>query len=503
MLWALVAAAPTTAAVEELLITRVRPTGAPVVVARGHTVLLEVSARLRELPDGDLDGRTSPLTRSAGVTVLEWTEEVEIRPGKNSSTVLTHAIVRVDAQAPLGPTRVGARVEVLDRGKGRNIAVMALDTPLVVVEGQPTPQQVAAAAEAYTLHQGRAAQGARLVPVPVKLERVELPPRGAALTGGDRLALKGFLASRLRAVIARDHLRAAGVRTATDTVSRAVTERAVRALGAVVDAPARLGSPRPPPLTDPSRAVDQGLALFERLELDLAERALSRARLSPTLPVSRLPDALLYLGLIDAARGLDAEATERIGQALCLRPTLTNPTTRPPMAQVFDDVKRRARCPRALAPHSLVASAIQTEDGPGVRVRALFAPDPFHVIDRGVIELLDGRDDVRATREVSADRGDLAALEADFGQGEVGPLVESSVRVRARALDMIGLELARHEAQAVSLAAETAPDDGGVAWWVWLLGGVAVAAAGATTAVVLVNGAEPRERTIGPVGVTF
>jgi len=81
MLWALVAAAPTTAAVEELLITRVRPTGAPVVVARGHTVLLEVSARLRELPDGDLDGRTSPLTRSAGVTVLEWTEEVEIRPG--------------------------------------------------------------------------------------------------------------------------------------------------------------------------------------------------------------------------------------------------------------------------------------------------------------------------------------------------------------------------------------------------------------------------------------
>ena len=77
------------------------------------------------------------------------------------------------------------------------------------------------------------------------------------------------------------------------------------------------------------------------------------------------------------------------------------------------------------------------------------------------------------------------------------------MRVRARALDVIGLELARHDAQAVSLAAETAPDDGGVAWWVWLLGGVAVAAAGATTAVVLVNGAEPRERTIGPVGVTF
>jgi hypothetical protein len=503
MLWAVVAAGPTVANVEALLIERVRPGGTPVVVERGHSVLLEVSARLRELPDGDLDGRTSPLTRSAGLTLLEWTEEIEIRPGKNSSTVLTHAILRVDAQAPLGPTRVGARVEVLDRGKGRNIAVMALDTPVVVVEGRPTPQQVDAAASAYALHQARAEQGARLVPVPVKLERVELPPRGAALTGGDRLALKGFLASRLRADIARDHLRAAGVRTATDTVSRAVTERAVRALGALVDAPARLGAPRPPPLTDPSRAVDQGVVLFERLELELAERALSRARLSPTLPVARLPEALLYLGLIDAARGLDAEAAERIGQALCLRPTLTNPTPRPPMAQAFDDVKRRARCPRALAPHSLVASAVQTEDGPGVRVRALFAPDPFHVIDRGVIELLDGRDDVRATREVSAGRGDLAALEAEFGQGEVGAIVENSVRLRARALDVLGLELARHEAQAVSLVTEAAPDEGGVAWWVWLLGGVAVAAAGATTAVVLVNAAEPRERTIGPVGVTF
>jgi hypothetical protein len=144
------------------------------------------------------------------------------------------------------------------------------------------------------------------------------------------------------------------------------------------------------------------------------------------------------------------------------------------MAQAFDDVKRRARCPRALAPHSLVASAIQTEDGPGVRVRALFAPDPFHVIDRGVIELLDGRDNVRATREVSADRGDLAALEADFGQGEVGPMEESSVRVRARALDVIGLELARHEAQPVSLVTDAAPDDGGVAWWLGLLGGVRI-----------------------------
>ena len=42
----------------------------------------------------------------------------------------------------------------------------------------------------------------------------------------------------------------------------------------------------------------------------------------------------------------------------------------------------------------------------------------------------------------------------------------------------------------------------GVAWWVWVVGGVALAAAGTTT-LLLVTREDVPDRTIGPVNVTF
>ncbi len=500
-------AAPSSEAIDAALIRRVRAADGPLTLARGATVFVEVEGRMRELPTGDLDGRVTPLSRGGGVSVVEWTEEVEIRPGRKGSIVLTHVIVRANALAPLGPTRASARVEIVDRESTRAIAVLGLDLAVEVVEPRAIASDVDAALRAYTTHQGRAEQGAQIVPpagAPLRLDRVEMPPRGPGFTGSDRLALRAFLASRLRADIARGQLRALGSQTSTQTAVRAVTERAVRALGSLVDPPPRSGTPRPQPLADPARAVDQGVALFDRLELDWAQRVLWRARMTPALPPARLPEVLLRLGLIEAARGEDEAAATAIGQALCLRPDLVPPVLRPPMAAAFEEVRRRGRCPKPLAVHSIGAEAVTTEEGSGVRVRALVGPDPYHLVDRGTLELLDAADAVRATREVGTERGDLAALVVVFGEAEVGAREGDRVRVRLRAVDAVGLELVRQEATDLTLVQDTAPPDAeGVAWWIWVVGGVALAAAGTTTAVLLATGDRTPERTIGPIDVRF
>lgn len=503
---ALLVAAPSSEALDAAVIRKVRAADGPIRLARGASVFVEVEGRLREIPTGDLDARVTPLSRGGGVSVLEWTEEIEIRPGRKVSTVLTHVIVRADALAPLGTTRVGARVEVTDRDVAKPIAVLGLEVAVEVVAPRAVAADVDASLRAYTTHQARAEQGAQIVPpagATLRLDRVEMPPRGPSLTGTDRLALRAFLASRLRADIARDQLRALGTQTSTHTAVRAVTERAVRALGSLVDPPPRSGTPRPPPLPDPARAVDQGIALFDRLELEYAQRILWRARMSPALPPARLPDVLLRLGLVEAARGDDEAALTSIGQALCLRPDLAPATTRPPMAAAFEEVQRRGRCPKPLALHSIGAEATTTEEGSGVRVRVLLGPDPYHVVDRGTVELLDPAGGLRARREVGAERGDLAALVVVFGEAEVGARDGEQVRVQVRAVDTVGLELLRQEPTDVPLGQAVEAASEGVAWWIWVVGGVALAAAGTTTALLLTTRETDPARTIGPVRVTF
>jgi len=483
------------AALETVLVRKIPP-GGPVTIARGETVLVGVTGPLRDPPDtNEIDGKPFMSTRPAGITLLPWVEELGIRPGKRAAMVDTWVIFRADPRAPLGDARVSVRVDVVENNGARNLAILPLDISIKVTEAQVSTSAIERDRAAYALFDGRAEASARLIST-FSVERLEMPPRASALIGDEKRALRAFLAARLRADAAHDHLRAAA-----DIADDAISAAAIAALASEAP-PYPKPDQRPAPLTQPARAVDQGIGLFDRHELELAYLLLYRARMTPELPVARLPDALVRLGAIEAARGNAALASDLTGQALCIRPDVGPPSTRAPLKATFDEVKRRGRCAHAMAPHSVTAAVVTTPAGPTVLVRAMFGPDPYHAIERGLVEVIDAGGAVRSKREVRATRGDLAALEASFEAADVGDAIDG-VRVRAHAYDAGGIVVSVTgvpDPRVVPLAAEPEKELE-ITWWMWAAGGAAVLIGGAAV-IALASGGEPT-RAIGPVAVRF
>lgn len=469
-------------------------------LSRGDTVFVEVRAPLRDPPDGTPAVRIFA-GRQRAVSIVPWVEEVELLPERRGrAPVRTWIAVRAAPGAPLGPVVIDLRVSFLDSGE-RLLADLPVRWTMEIVEPRAGVDRIERERQLYLHHQTRAIEAAKLVRSlpPLLLDRV-VRPRGAdTLPGDEALALRAFLHARLRADVSRQRLRA--LATGAD---EAAAEAAVRAIASLHPARPRAAPPSSRKIDDPRALLEKVEAAAAELELEAAEAGAIRLHFSGAIDRAMLARILLVLGSVAAARGDETQATSDFGQASCLDPARSPPLLRPPVRRVWAEVQRRKRCTKALDEHSIVAAWRDGERGEELLIEALFGPDPYHVIERGEVSLLDASGTVIATRSVRARRGDLATVAAVFSENELPAGSDERVRVRVAAADLAGVKLSAigdPEPRSLPIGVREDPRSGGVPWWLWVAGGVAVAGA-AAAAVVLSTGADP-EPGIGPVTIRF
>ncbi|MFO0727334.1 MAG: hypothetical protein U1E65_26375 [Myxococcota bacterium] len=466
-------------------------------LARGDTVFVELSQRVHDLPEGEISPHVISAAKPPKVAVLDWTDHVETAVNRGISTVRLQVILRADPSAPLGSYPLDVKVEVLDR-VGHTFGILNLRASVRVVEPSGGPPEVSLAEKAYLHHLRAATEGLRAAPSLSKFLRpheVGMPASAEGLTQQEQLVLRGILKSRLRAEIARDRLRA--------FAGGAPGPVADQALLALATAHPRPTADKRREIRDRARLLEASLAALAELDLEEAERGFVRLRGDEKLETELLPDVLAGLGATAAARNDIPQAEMSFGQALTLRPNLVAPARFGRILKAFDTAKKRTKSTKALAMHSAVAIPVETDDGPGLKLRVIYGPDQHHLVDRGTLELIGPGGGVLGRREVMAERGDLASLEAIFTPAEVGTL-DKEVLVRSTALDVVGLEVASFGKPAparVALEVETEDHSSGLPWWLWAVGGVAVA--GAATAVAVGVSGHTQKPAIGPIDVRF
>lgn len=473
---------------------------APVLeVPRGDTIFIELAARVKELPEGEVSPRIMVGSKPPKVSVLSWTDRVETSVNRGASVVKLTVILRVEPTASLGSFPIDGRVEISDR-VGHVFGQLPLRTSLRISEAKATAADLDLAEKAFAHNTRLAAEGLRAAPNLGRFLRpreLELPATADALTDQETLVLRGLLKGRLRAEIAKDRLKAialAGPGPAAD--------RAVRALIAPYARPP--AAEKKKDNVDPKRALEVALSDLAALDFEIAERTLLRLRAKEGLPLELLPDVLAGLGAVEVVRGETSLAEAAFGQALELKPGLIAPSPLELITKAFDQTKKRLRSTKTLTGHSASATPLELDEGSGVRVRVLFGPDQHHLIERGKIELIGAGGGPLASREVVAGRGDLSQLEAVFTPAELGPLGKA-IRLRASAVDGAGIEVATMgRPDPVEVPLELAGEDlsTGLPWWAWAIGGVAVAGAATAVAVGVAQG-QSLKPGIGPIDVRF
>ncbi|MCC7386216.1 MAG: hypothetical protein IT384_30515 [Deltaproteobacteria bacterium] len=472
---------------------------------RGNSVFAQVTVRLREEPTGPLAIRIRPRP-AGGVEVLPYGQPIALREGRRGRlTAETYVVLTAEPTAATSTVVTGAGLELVDSGNDLVVGQASVRFEVAVVPAAPTAAGIELDRLGYLRHQQLAAAAKALMPnlaKMVRLDDLELPPEGYPLTKEERQALTAFVRSRVRMDIARRRLRAA-----VDVADRTLARGALRAIASLAPE-VKLNAPRSrEPIADARSLLDSLRSDIDDLRLERAERTLMRLRLEPSLSRPLLARTLLLQGAIAAIRGDENKTLSLYGQALCLDPDIAPASSRFILREPFDALKSRGRCAKPLGVHSASAGRRDGAHGVEIVVRVLFGPDPFHVIERGRVQLLGQGGRAIASDEVVAQRGDLSTIEASFDAKSV-PAEEGTITVRVIAVDMIGIPLATYEAPEAAplVVAETvAPavigEGGGWPWWVWAVGG-AVLASAATTAVLIATTGEERPG-IGPIGVTF
>lgn len=468
---------------------------------RGDTLFIEVPFFERRAPAGAAVLTLANVQSGGKTTVMPWLEDAKLeRKGRalSGSAVL---ILRADAAAPLGETTVGARLTAVI---GTQVAA-SLDCTITVTVVAPRTSTASIELDrrAYGHFQRRAEQAFESIPTLqdyLRLDRVYAAPRARPLPPAEQAALPNYLATRLRADIAAQRLR-----VAADDAEGAVAEAAVRAIGGLSERPSGTNAQaKAVAKRTPDKNIEAATRALDDLRIDEAEGVLDRLRKSGKLDVPQLATVLGLLGAIYSARGRD-NADRTFGQALCLQPKLTAPSRRQPMLRAFEAVRTAALCREPLSMGTPVATR-RTGLGPVmVDIKVPFGPDPYALVSGGDIELWGSGGEIIEVAQVRATHGTPNVLEASFeDRGDLENFA-GQLLVRLVAKDVSGVALATiGDPSPVPTSVGEAPIEGaaGIPWWVWLVGGVAVAAGTATAIGLGVSGKEDG-RGVGPVSVTF
>jgi hypothetical protein len=484
----------------DALIERVRPVEAVVEVEQGDTVWLPITLKLRDAPPADLRVELRRREGTPGLSAFERVERVELELVRGQALGRARVVLRVEPDAPVGAGQVVARAEAGD-ALGRLFGDAALRWSVRVVPPRTPVAELQLLAAAFQRHQAVAVRAGRgLGPLESKLrfDRVEVPAL-PGLTRAEELSLTAFVGARLRADAAERRLRAAA-RVPDGVIARAALEALAGLAPPVPPPPAPRPSDVKPDARQARARADDALARFDRLELRGVDGALWRARMTTGLDREALAKVLVRLGALALLRG-DLGGQELLLQGACLDPSALERLEPAALADLTRTAA--ARCTRPLALHSTSAVPVDTDDGPGVRVRVLVGPDPGHALDGAKLELLGPAEGVVAARDVVAERGDLTGFAAIFAARELPQTEGAPVRLRARlrARDVAGNTLLALDAVDATVSAEGEDLTSGLPWWLWVAGGALVA--GAATSVILGvrgGGATP---TIGPVDVRF
>jgi hypothetical protein len=480
-----------------------RVSGSTIEAVRGETLLVEIRSELKDVPTGNLVASVGQTGRTTSVSIVPWIEELSSASDKRERVFAKAVLpIRVSATAPIGEIRVSAQLSFRDTDGDRALAWASPEWTIRVRAPSPSLEELDSDRRAYLDHQDRAKRATELVPSlrgSLKLDRLEIPPDADRLRPEEKLALKAFIHSRMRADAARQHLRAAA-----EVDDPAISLAAIRTIASLFE-PIKRQPPQKTKLKGtPSEMLDRVRAAIDDLDLAIAEAVLIRVRFRPDLTVQELARALALLGAISVARGDDEQARIDFGQATCLDPSVSAPSKRAPLVEPFEAIRAKARCKERLEAHSSRAARRDGREGEEIYLETLFGPDPFHVIDRGTIEVFAEGGASALQREVIAGRGDLATIASTFGPKELPAGDPDRIRVRVTARDAAGIPLAvlgAPEPTTIPIVEERVIEEEKLPLWVWIAGGAALAVA-TTTVLILSSGGEP-EPGIGPVLVTF
>ncbi|MBI2378786.1 MAG: hypothetical protein HYV07_32630 [Deltaproteobacteria bacterium] len=468
-------------------------------IARGDARFLTVEIPLKRRPtSGTAFWRVLPEAQE-GATLGPWVEHVTFLEDKRRVIARGRVAILVDA-ASRSKARVVARLEAREKESWSVLGEARVAFTVDVKPATATEQDIDDARRAHGIFVARARAALERLPeltAYLRLDSMDPPP---ASTNADSLpSVEAFLAARLRAAIAEGRLRAAA-----ELPDPELAERAVLALGSL-----RRGDADPlETAAAEKRSNAENLAIARRrvdaLSLDSAETLLSKLRKRGQLVRGELEEALILLGCIHAARGMEDRAKKAFGQALCLNPNAKLSTTRVPMVRAFESVRAQAPCPEGINPGEPFAVLVTESGGTYLDVTLPFGPDPHELVSGGDVEVFGPGGDVMLKASTRAEHGKLVAR---FGLTDsIAADIRARVLVRAVAKETSGVAiftLGAEEPKSVPVERVEAPSTvSRIPWWVWVAGGAGVVGVTAVVIAAASSGGAP-SRTIGPVGITF
>ncbi len=413
---------------------------------------MALEVELARPPDGPL---RASIGNAKSQKELKLAPYIEAVPAGPKRAKLTYAL-RVDPAARTGNYRLFAVLELKDRTG--LLATASIDHSIDVVPAKPT------------------------------LQTVETAKKAAAA----QLALEGELA-RLRAEVELDRLRAA-----VDAADPAVSDAALLALGSVSKGPgpAHLKAASGETI---GRSLELAASALSAGRLDEAEAYLDKLRANGRLDRLELAQVLALLGALDTTRGRAPEAEKNYGRALCIDPQLDPHFFRALHSASFETAKRAPNA--CTAPVSVESVSASRVDGKTIFVRAKYTRDPHQLIGGGDIEIIGSGGGVQRGSNVRASDG---ALEATIEGGAENQTYENQLLVRVLLRDLSGVVVASFgDPDPLAIPLEGSGGPGlDIPWWVWAIAGGVVAAAGATTAIVLATDRDV-SYGIGPISAEF
>ncbi len=435
------------------------------------------------------------------VGTAPWAEVLEIKGRR--------ATVRYAVRSRPGPGGTFGLKFVLDLQDG--LSAKTLGRIRVQHQLQVTPVPADAEAlrkdrQAYLHHQAKATAAYRDLPQLkdfLRLDRVDRAPSASRVSDDQRKTLQAFLTHRLLADVA--HVR---IRAAAEHPDLTFAERAAQTLGSL--------SQRPTGPAASARAIEGvtaqiALQMTQRalddLKIDIAEGFLNKLRTSGRLSPEQLAESLAMLGAISYLRKKPQDAIRAYGAALCLQPSLPDPSQHPILKARFQRAQAQPGCPEGLGIESVSAERKVGDEGISVQVRVRLKPDPNGIISGGTVQLWGsgGRVERSATPRVEVEDG-VPYLVADLADDEDTRTTEHLlVTVFAKHLSGIVLASAGDpDPVFVAVAHAELGDAPLVPTWLWWAAGAVAVVGGATAGIWALSQQQGTvERGIGPVGVRF
>jgi hypothetical protein len=470
-------------------------------IPRGDAVVLDAEVNLSRPAQKPLFARIVEVRNAREVRVLPF---AEITTSNESSVHVAYAIAASHAASEGG--HVFATLEIQEIGGGKAPLSRLPIEQVVEIRGQGLPatvEQIESDKRAF-LDSQEVASGAyeklRALQDDLRLDRLDPPPALDRMNEKDLPSLIAFFHHRMRAEIAREHLR-----TLADAADPKIKEAAVLAIGALTKKPtgvlakgAGIEGERI------ERAFQIAESALDDLRIDEAEGELNKLRNGGKLEKPELARALVLLGGIAAVRAKAPAAAESFGGAFCIVEKIDPPQAlrREPMMKRFVAAKQDPkRCTRLLS----VDAPIATRVGDGVHVKASFGPDPFRLGAGGDIEIWGVGGALAKSAHVRVPDSGEREIEADFIETRELENYAGQLLLKVYVRDVSGVVIAS-AGDPDLLAVSYAEPPGGagidIPWWVWALAG-GVAAAGAVTAGVVVLSNRQTKQGIGPVSAEF